>query len=224
MRLLVAEDETALRELLTAGLLEEGYTVDAVSDGQAAVLAASQTEYDLMILDLNLPRLSGFEVCQQLRDLAVETRILMLTARDGIEDRIMGLDAGADDYLVKPFIFEELLARLRALLRRKSNQQPILQIADLSLDPATGRVTRAGKVLHLSAREYALLEFLMRHPDEILGRVRIAQAIMPDETGLDSNVLDVFISYLRNKVDKPFALRLIHTVRGMGYVLRSPQG
>ena len=223
MRLLVVEDEPFLRATLVMGLQEEGYIVDAVGDGEQAVYQAAQTDYDLLLLDLNLPRLNGLAVCAQLRGLGSQAKVLMVTARDGVHDKIAGLDAGADDYLVKPFVFEELLARLRALARRGSSSAPVLQCADLSLNPATGRVSRGGKILALSAREYALLEVLMRHPDEILSRLRIAQAIMPDETGLDSNVLDVFVSYLRGKVDKPFKLRLIHTVRGMGYVLRVPK-
>ena len=223
MRLLVVEDEPFLRATLVMGLQEEGYIVDAVGDGEQAVYQAAQTDYDLLLLDLNLPRLNGLAVCAQLRGLGSQAKVLMVTARDGVHDKIAGLDAGADDYLVKPFVFEELLARLRALARRGSSSTPVLQCADLSLNPATGRVSRGGKILALSAREYALLEVLMRHPDEILSRLRIAQAIMPDETGLDSNVLDVFVSYLRGKVDKPFKLRLIHTVRGMGYVLRVPK-
>ncbi|MFN3265648.1 MAG: response regulator [Deinococcales bacterium] len=223
MRLLVAEDEAALRHALVSGLLEEGYIVDAVDNGESAVFQAVQVDYDILILDINLPRLDGFAVCKQLRDLQVNTRILILTARDGIQDRILGLDVGADDYLVKPFAFEELLARLRALLRRAPSHNPILEVGDLRLNPATKQVARSGRLLQLSAREYALLEFLMRHADQVVNRVNIARAIMPNEAGLDSNVVDVFVSYLRNKVDKPFAIRLIHTVRGMGYVLRTPK-
>jgi DNA-binding response OmpR family regulator len=174
------------------------------------------------VLDVSLPGRDGFSVCRELRDAGVNAGVLMLTARDGLDDKIHGLDAGADDYLTKPFAFAELLARLRALLRRGGSSAE-LRVADLMLDPASRRVTRAGRVLPLSVREYTLLEFLMRHPEEVLSRARIAQAVWSDETGLDSNVVDVFVSYLRAKVDKPFAAKLIHTVRGMGYVLRGSE-
>jgi two-component system, OmpR family, copper resistance phosphate regulon response regulator CusR len=220
VRILVVEDDAQLRSALATGLREEGYLTEESGDGDDGAYQACVGEYDLIVLDVTLPGRDGFAVCRELREAGVKACVLMLTARDGVEDKISGLDAGADDYLTKPFAFAELLARLRALLRRGGGGSE-LRVADLTLDPASRRVTRGGRVLPLSAREYALLEFLMRHPEEVLGRARIAQSVWPLETGLDSNVVDVFVSYLRQKVDKPFPTKLIHTVRGMGYVLRS---
>ncbi|WP_299427587.1 response regulator transcription factor [uncultured Meiothermus sp.] len=219
MRILVVEDNEQLSAVLVRGLSEEGYTVDTSADGEEAVYRAATTEYDLIVLDYMLPRRDGASAAREMRRLAVKAGILMLTARDSLKDKVSGLDAGADDYLTKPFEFEELLARLRALARRGGSES-ILQYADLSLDPAKHRAERAGKILELSAREYALLGYLLRHPEEILSRTRIAEAVWEGESGLDSNVVDVYISYLRSKVDKPFKQPLIHTVRGMGYVLR----
>jgi DNA-binding response OmpR family regulator len=220
VRILLVEDDAQLRSVLATGLREEGYLTDESGDGDDGAYQACIGEYDLIVLDVTLPGRDGFAVCRELREAGVKAGVLMLTARDGVEDKISGLDAGADDYLTKPFAFAELLARLRALLRRGGGGGE-LRVADLTLDPASRRVTRAGRVLPLSAREYALLEFLMRHPEEVLGRARIAQSVWPLEMGLDSNVVDVFVSYLRQKVDKPFPTKLIHTVRGMGYVLRA---
>jgi two-component system, OmpR family, response regulator len=222
MRLLVVEDDPDLLRALATGLREEGYIVDESSDGEEAVYRASLSSHDLIVLDVGLPTRDGFSACREMRDQGVKAAILMLTARDGLRDKIDGLDAGADDYLTKPFEFEELLARLRALLRR-GGSSALLGVGDLSLDPSNARVSRAGKVIALSAREYAMLEFLMRHPDEVLSRARIAEAVWPDDAGFDSNVVDVFVSYLRKKIDKPFEMPLLHTVRGMGYVLRSPR-
>ncbi len=223
MRLLVVEDDSDLRRVLVNGLREEGYVVDESDDGEDAVFQASLTPHDLIVLDVGLPSQDGFAACREMRAHGVKAAILMLTARDGLKDKIGGLDAGADDYLTKPFEFEELLARLRALLRR-GGSSAVLTVGDLCLDPSSGRVERAAKVIALSTREYTLLEFLMRHPDEVLSRARIAQAVWPDDAGFDSNVVDVFVSYLRKKIDKPFGSPLLHTVRGMGYALRSPQG
>lgn len=222
MRVLIVEDDAQLRSALARGLREEGYVTDESGDGDDAAYQACVGEYDLIVLDVTLPARDGFAVCRELRDAGVKAGVLMLTARDGLDDKIRGLDAGADDYLTKPFAFAELLARLRALLRRGGSSAE-LRVADLMLDPASRRVVRGGRVLPLSAREYTLLEFLMRHPEEVLSRARIAQAVWADETGLDSNVVDVFVSYLRQKVDKPFGAKLIHTVRGMGYVLRASE-
>jgi DNA-binding response OmpR family regulator len=222
VRILIVEDDSQLRTALATGLREEGYVTDESGDGDDAAFQACVGEYDLIVLDVSLPGRDGFSVCRELRDAGVKAGVLMLTARDGLEDKISGLDAGADDYLTKPFAFAELLARLRALLRRGGSSAE-LRVADLLLDPASRRVTRGGRTLPLSAREYALLEFLMRHPEEVLSRARIAQSIWAEESGLDSNVVDVFVSYLRAKVDKPFASKLIHTVRGMGYVLRASE-
>lgn len=219
MRILVVEDNEQLSAVLVRGLSEEGYTVDTCLNGEEAVYRAATTEYDLIILDYMLPLRDGVSAAREMRRLSVKAGILMLTARDSLKDKVSGLDAGADDYLTKPFEFEELLARLRALARRGGGET-ILRYANLSLDPTKHRAERAGKILELSAREYALLEYFLRHPEEILSRTRIAEAVWQGESGLDSNVVDVYISYLRNKVDKPFGQPLIHTVRGMGYVLR----
>jgi DNA-binding response OmpR family regulator len=219
MRLLLVEDEVALRTTLATGLREEGYVVDEASLMREASEQAALEDYDLIVLDVNLPDGSGFDACAEMRRQGVKAAVLMLTARDAVRDRIQGLDSGADDYLVKPFDFDELLARLRALSRRAGSSAE-LRYNDLSLDPAKQRVERGGQLIALSAREYALLEFFMHHPEEVLSRARLVQAVWPDEAGLDSNVVDVFMSYLRAKIDKPFATPLLQTVRGMGYVLR----
>ncbi len=222
MRILVVEDNERLSSMLVRGLSEEGYVVDACADGEEAVYRAAIGQYELIILDVGLPRRDGVSACQEMRRQGVTSSVLMLTARDTLRDKVGGLDAGADDYLTKPFEFEELLARLRSLLRR-GGSSAVLAFEDLLLDPAKHRVERGGVALDLSAREYALLEYFMRHPDEILSRTRIAEAVWEGETGLDSNVVDVYVSYLRAKVDKPFEAALIHTIRGMGYVLRQPR-
>jgi DNA-binding response OmpR family regulator len=219
MRLLLVEDEPSLRDTLARGLMEEHYVVDQAELVRNAIERAALEDYDLIVLDVNLPDGNGFDACREMRRQGVKAAVLMLTARDGVRDRIQGLDSGADDYLVKPFDFEELLARLRALTRRAGSSAELCY-ADLTLDPAKQRVERAGQLIALSAREYALLEFFMHHPEEVLSRARLVQAVWPFETGLDSNVVDVFVSYLRAKVDKPFPTALIQTVRGMGYVLR----
>jgi DNA-binding response OmpR family regulator len=219
MRLLLVEDEAALRTTLAVGLREEGYVVDEAGLVREASERAALEDYDLIVLDVNLPDGNGFDACADMRRQGVKAAVLMLTARDAVRDRIQGLDSGADDYLVKPFDFDELLARLRALSRRTGSSAE-LRYKDLSLDPAKQRVERDGQLIALSAREYTLLEFFMHHPEEVLSRARLVQAVWPDEAGLDSNVVDVFMSYLRAKIDKPFAKPLLQTVRGMGYVLR----
>lgn len=222
MRVLVVEDNARLCGVLVRGLAEEGYAVDACADGEEAVERAVTGAYDLIVLDVMLPRRDGISACAAMRRGGVSAGILLLTARDTLRDKVAGLDAGADDYLTKPFEFEELLARLRSLLRRGHAGEAILSMADLTLDTARKRAERGGQRLDLSAREYALLEFLLRHPEEVLSRTRIVEAVWQDDAALDGNIVDVYISYLRAKVDKPFASPLIHTVRGMGYVLRSP--
>lgn len=225
MRVLVVEDNARLSGLLVRGLSEEGYTVDACADGEEAVERAALGDYDLIVLDLGLPSRDGVSACAHMRRAGVGAGILMLTARDTVRDKVAGLDAGADDYLSKPFELEELLARLRSLLRRRSGErEPLLRAGDLSLDPAARRAERAGRRLDLSAREHALLEYLLRHRGEIVSRARIVEAVWHGDAALDSNIVDVYISYLRAKVDKPFGEPLIHTVRGMGYVLRDPGG
>lgn len=221
MRFLVVEDETKMAALLRRGLEEEGYAVDIASTGTEGLWAATENPYDAILLDVMLPELDGFEVCRQLRARGRWAPVLMLTARDDVRDRVQGLDAGADDYLVKPFSFSELLARLRALIRRGARERPaILSVSDLALDPATRRVSRGGTEIALTAREFALLEMFLRHPGEVLSRTRILEHVWDFAFDGDSNVVDVYVRYLREKVDRPFGRDSIETVRGMGYRLR----
>jgi heavy metal response regulator len=220
MRILVVEDEKRLASFLSSGLRENGYAVDIASDGEEAVRLGKTEVYDVILLDILLPRQSGFEVLRQLRQARVQTPVLCLTARDQPSDKVTGLDLGADDYLAKPFNFAELLARIRALLRRAPGVAPTtLRCDDLELDPATRRVSRAGKEIDLAPREYALLEFLMRRADTVVTRTAILEAVWDMNFDSLTNVLDVLVNRLRAKVDKPFSKRLIHTVRSVGYVL-----
>ena len=221
MRLLVAEDDVKMAGLLRRGLEEEGYAVDIARAGDEALWAASENPYDAILLDVMLPDLDGFEVCRRLRAANRWAPVLMLTARDAVHDRVAGLDAGADDYLTKPFSFSELLARLRALIRRGPSDRPaVLTAGDLALDPATKRVTLGGAGIELTPKEFALLEFFMRHPGEVLTRTRIIEHVWDFAYEGDSNVVDVYVGYLRQKVDRPFGRRSIDTVRGTGYRLR----
>ena len=226
MRVLVVEDEVKMAALLQRGLREEGYAVDVASDGREALWLATENGYDAIVLDVMLPDVDGFEVCRRLREAGRWSPVLMLTARDGVSDRVAGLDAGADDYLTKPFSFAELLARLRALVRRGAPERPAtLQVGDLVLDPATRRVVRDGTPVDLTPREFALLEFLMRHPGEVLSRTRLIEHVWDFAFEGDSNVVDVYVRYLREKVDRPFGRDSIETVRGAGYRLREePDG
>jgi two-component system OmpR family response regulator len=226
MRVLVVEDEVKMAALLQRGLREEGYAVDVASDGREALWLATENGYDAIVLDVMLPDVDGFEVCRKLREAGRWSPVLMLTARDGVPDRVAGLDAGADDYLTKPFSFAELLARLRALVRRASPERPaVLQVGDLVLDPATRRVSRDGTPVELTPREFALLEFFMRHPGEVLSRTRLIEHVWDFAFEGDSNVVDVYVRYVREKVDRPFGLDSIETVRGAGYRLREePEG
>jgi len=220
MRILVVEDEKRLATFLTAGLRENGYAVDLAYDGEEAAHLGKTALYDVIVLDIMLPKQSGFEVIRQLRQAGVGAPILCLTARDQPTDKVTGLDLGADDYLVKPFNFAELLARIRALLRRSPRMTPTrLQCADLELDPATRRVTRAGREIDLTPREYALLEFLMRRAGSVVTRSALIEGIWDMNFDSLTNVLDVLVNRLRAKVDYPFSKRLIHTVRSVGYVL-----
>ena len=222
MRVLVVEDETKMAGLLRRGLTEEGYAVEIAANGTDGLWAATESDYDAVILDLMLPDLSGLEVCRQLRSRGRWAPVLMLTARDGVADRVAGLDAGADDYLVKPFAFSELFARLRALVRRgPSERPPELVVGDLVLDPAARSVARGGVHVDLTAREFALLEFLMQRAGVVLSRTRILEHVWDFAYEGDSNVVDVYIRYLRDKVDRPFGRRSIETVRGAGYRLRA---
>ena len=222
MRVLVVEDEAKMARLVKRGLEEEGIAVDVADRGEDAVWMAGSTEYDVVVLDVMLPGLDGFEVCRRLRADDVWTPVLMLTARDAVEDRVAGLDGGADDYLVKPFSFDELLARLRALARRGSAERPaVLEAGDLRLDPATRRATRGDTEIALSQKEYALLETLMRRPGVVLSRLQLLEHAWDDTYENRSNVIDVYIRYLREKIDRPFGTDTIETVRGVGYRLRA---
>jgi two-component system OmpR family response regulator len=221
MRALVVEDGTKMAALLRRGLQEEGFAVDVASNGEDGSWLGVENEYDVILLDLMLPDVDGIEVCRRLRAADRWAPILMLTARDGVQDRVAGLDAGADDYLTKPFSFDELLARVRALLRRgPSERPPVLSAGDLSLDPATRRVTRGDVEVELTPKEFALLELFLRHPGEALSRTRILEHVWDFAYEGDSNVVDVYVRYLREKVDRPFGARSIETVRGVGYRLR----
>jgi len=221
MRVLIVEDERKIAAYVKRGLEEQGYAVDAVFSGREALDWAEAAPYDIIVLDILLPEMDGFSVCRELRQRGLRTPILMLTARDAVDDRVTGLDAGADDYLVKPFALKELLARLRALTRRPVDQpkSPLLQIADLTLDTLTRRVRRSDKLIELTAKEYAILECLMREPERVLTRTQIAEHVWNYDVYNQSNVVDVYIRNLRRKIDDPWAMKLIHTVRGAGYRL-----
>ena len=220
VRVLVVEDEVKLASLIRKGLREEGLLADVAINGEDALWMAEATAYDVIVLDVMLPGIDGFETCTRLRRDGVQTPILMLTARDSVEDRIAGLDTGADDYLPKPFDFGELLARLRALARRgPADRGPVLQVGDLELDPATRNVRRGDTEIPLSTKEFQLLEVFMRHPGEVLSRYQLLEGAW--DTGYEhrSNVIDVYVRYLREKLDRPFGVRTIETVRGAGYRL-----
>ncbi len=211
--------------LLRRGLREEGVAVDVAGRGEDALWMASATEYDALVLDVMLPGIDGFETCRRLRADGVWAPVLMLTARDAVGDRVAGLDSGADDYLTKPFSFSELLARLRALVRRGSPERPaILSIGDLRLDPALRRVWRGDAEIELSPREFALLEAFMRHPGEVLSRFQLLERVWDLEYENRSNVIDVYLRYLREKIDRPFGVESLETVRGVGYRLREDGG
>ncbi|HSM58652.1 MAG TPA: response regulator transcription factor [Candidatus Sulfomarinibacteraceae bacterium] len=219
-RILVVEDEDRIRQFLQRGLTFEGYRVDTAGDGQEALDTARESPPDLVLLDIMLPGIDGIEVCRRLRA-AGEVPILMLTAKEAIEDRVAGLDAGADDYLVKPFAFDELLARVRALLRRAQPAQPqVYRFADLELDTGTRRGRRGDHIFDLTAKEYELLELFMRHPRQVLTRDIIFDRVWNYDFGGESNIIEVYVRYLRQKTEAEDKPRLIHTVRGVGYVLR----
>ena len=221
MRVLVVEDEVKMAGLLERGLEEEGYAVDVAPDGVSAVWMGTEHAYDVVVLDLMLPDTDGFGVCRELRAAGRWSPVLMLTARDAVSDRVTGLDAGADDYLTKPFSFAELLARLRALQRRGGSKRPaVLTVDDLTVDPATHRVTRGGVSIDLTRKEFALLEYFARHADEVLSRTRLIEHVWDYAFEGDSNVVDVYVRYLRTKIDRPFGRDSLETVRGAGYRLR----
>jgi len=220
VKILVVEDEERVALFIQKGLREEGHAVDTASDGEDGGFLAEVNDYDLIVLDIMLPKKNGISVCRELRDRGVNTPVLMLTARDSVEDRVRGLDAGADDYLVKPFAFEELLARVRALLRRQSDSKtPILVIGDLELNPISRSVTRNGKGIRLTTKEYALLEYMLRNPNKVLSRTLIGEHVWDMNFDPESNVIDVYVSHLRAKVDKGHETSLIHTMRGQGYMI-----
>ncbi len=211
----------ALARLIQTVLIEEGFRVSLAHDGVAGRDAALTEPPDILILDINLPRLDGLSVCRALRARGLRMPIMLLTARDAVPDRVTGLEAGADDYIVKPFAFEELIARLRAHLRREGTETGMLRVADLTLDPDAHAVARAGQVLDLSPQEFALLELLIRHVGQVLTRDRILEHVWGYDAEPASNVVDLYVHYLRRKVDQGFDPPLIHTVRGIGYVLRA---
>jgi heavy metal response regulator len=218
MRILVVEDEPQIADFLARGLTENGYSVDTAHDGEEALQWPAVAEFDVIILDVMLPLVGGFEVCRRLRERGVRIPVLMLTARDAVEDRVAGLDSGADDYLVKPFAFAELLARVRALIRREpALQGNVLQLGDLVLDTVTRQVTRGEASVELTAKEFALLEYLMRHPDQVLSRTVIAEHVWNYDFDNATNVIDVHVKNLRKKIDGDHERKLIHTVRGAGY-------
>jgi two-component system, OmpR family, response regulator len=224
MRVLVVEDEPRMASLIRRGLLEEGHAADVASTGEDAVWMAQAHPYDAIVLDVMLPRLNGFETCRALRSAGVWSPVLMLTARDAVESRVAGLDVGADDYLTRPFSFAELLARLRALARRGGVERPAtIEVDDLRLDPATRRVWRGGQEIDLSPKEFALLETFMRRPDQVLTRLQLLEHAWDFAYENRSNVVDVYVRYLREKIDRPFGSSSLETVRGVGYRLRSAQ-
>lgn len=224
MRILVVEDEEELANILKRGLEEHRYAVDLAFDGDDGQALAEMEPYDLVVLDVMLPGRDGFDVCRRLRAQGRNMPVLMLTARDAVGDRVMGLDSGADDYLTKPFAFQELLARVRALLRRQSaSRDPLLRAGDLEINTVTHEVSRGGKSVELTSKEYAILEYFARSPNQVLTRNQIAEHVWDYDFVAMSNVVDVYIRYLRRKLEDDHEPRLLHTVRGTGYQLRVPK-
>ena len=220
MRVLVIEDEHKINRTVCQALREEAYAVDAAFDGEQGEEMALVNTYDLIVLDLMLPKKSGLALCKGLREQGSTPPILMLTARDSLEDRVQGLDSGADDYVVKPFFMDELLARVRALLRRDTSVKTSkLQLADLLVDTSSHRVTRAGNTIEMTSKEYAMLEYFIRNPDQVLTRTMISEHVWDDEFDSLSNIIDVYIRRLRRKIDEGYQPRLLHTIRGSGYLL-----
>jgi two-component system copper resistance phosphate regulon response regulator CusR len=221
MRVLLVEDEARVRSFIKRGLLEVGMAVEECADGDQALALALAHDYDAMVLDLTLPGLDGLVVLARMREAGSSTPVLILTARDRVEDRVRGLDAGADDYLVKPFAFAELLARVRALMRRGTAQTGILEVGDLQIDLGSRKVERGGRPIELTAKEFALLEYLARRAGQVVTRTMISEHVWEIDFDTLSNVIDVYIRYLRRKVDDPFEDKLIHTRRGVGYILET---
>jgi two-component system OmpR family response regulator len=225
VRVLIVEDELRMASLIRRGLIKEGLAVDVAAKGEDALWMAKASSYDAIVLDVMLPGIDGFETCRLLRSSDIWAPVLMLTARDSVEDRVAGLDTGADDYLVKPFAFAELLARLRALARRGDLERPsVLEVGDLRLDPATHRVWRGDSEINLSAKEFALLETFMRRPGQVLSRLHLLEHAWDFAYENRSNVVDVYVRHLRSKIDEPFHRRSLETVRGAGYRLRDDGG
>jgi two-component system OmpR family response regulator len=225
MRMLVVEDEPRMASLIRRGLVAEGLSADIAGSGEDALWMAQAHEYDAIVLDVMLPGMNGFETCSRLRAEGIWSPVLMLTARDSVDDRVAGLDTGADDYLAKPFAFAELLARLRALVRRGEQERPpVLEVGDLRLDPARREVRRGESEISLSAKEFALLETFMRRPGEVLSRLHLLEHAWDFAYENRSNVVDVYVRHLRRKIDEPFGRRSLETVRGAGYRLRAGDG
>lgn len=224
MRILLAEDEVKIAAFVEGALRENHYKVDVVGSGGQVLIQADIHPYDLIILDVVLPEKDGFALCEELRRRKIDASILLLTVKDSIQDKVKGLNLGADDYLTKPFEIEELLARVRALLRRgKCDESAILKVADLRLNQVTQKVTRAGKSIELTSREYALLRYLLIHANEVVTRTMITEHVWGEDSAAFTNVIDVYINYIRKKVDKGFSVPLIHTIRFAGYILKEPK-
>jgi len=222
MRILVVEDERKVASFIRQGLGEEGYAVDVASNGEEGLAMARDGVHDLIILDIGLPKMNGLQVLQELRRRKVTTPVLLLTVRATIEDKVLGLDAGADDYLTKPFAFQELVARVRALLRRRAEGGPaVLQFADLTLDPARHTAFRGGQKIDLTAKEFALLDYFMRNPGRVLTRTMIIEHVWDYDFDTGTNVVDVYVNYLRKKIDSDREPKLILTIRGVGYVMKA---
>ena len=222
MRILVVEDERKVASFIRQGLGEEGYAVDVASNGEEGLAMARDGVHDLIILDIGLPKMNGLQVLQELRRRKVTPPVLLLTVRATIEDKVLGLDAGADDYLTKPFAFQELVARVRALLRRRTEGGPaVLQFADLTLDPARHSAFRGGQKIDLTAKEFALLDYFMRNPGRVLTRTMIIEHVWDYDFDTGTNVVDVYVNYLRKKIDSDREPKLIHTIRGVGYVMKA---
>jgi two-component system, OmpR family, copper resistance phosphate regulon response regulator CusR len=220
MRVLLVEDDVRIANFVAKGLRENAYAVDTAVDGEAGLYQAEINEYDVIILDVMLPKKDGFEICRELREKNNKTPIMMLTARDAVEDKVSGLDFGADDYLTKPFAFNELLARIRALLRRNKEIRPAkIVIADLEIDTSAQRIWREGREISLTTKEYALLEYLAREKGKVVGREEISTHVWDENFDAFSNLIEVYVKRLRSKMDEGFAVQLIHTRRGAGYIL-----
>lgn len=223
MRILVVEDSSRMAAVLKKGLTEECYAVDVAADGVSGLHLAAGGEYDLVLLDVNLPGMDGLTLLRELREKRSDIPVIMVTARDSVPDRIKGLDCGADDYIVKPFSFEELLARIRATVRRSgAREEPVLRFEDIVLDPTSGRVSRAGQPIDLSAREFSLLRVFLANAGRVMTRARLYESVWNAEYDGLSNVLDVYVNYLRNKLEKGGQSRVIHTARGRGYLFGKP--